>query len=298
MGSTSPSGVDPHNASSSAVSTQSDQAELQPEQQSPHNASSSAVSTQPDQAESQPEEPDMVEGWRKYWLNKPVIAGLIFFIGLLTGAADLKEHIWKLLDIDQKNTLALEKEGKKAEISRRLVELAWKRLFWGRDYLALRERDVGTAAQDAAWTQYIAASAEWNSELMIFINALQLYYPKPQRGGSKKVDVFQGHIQPCFTEVGKLLVDVRYLGAEDTNTPPPKAEIEDRIATARANIDALNRTLYFFALDEDQPTPKPSSSTRGESGTPQDSTSSGLVKNVCVFPYEEPNSAAAISEKR
>jgi hypothetical protein len=252
----------------------------------PHNATSKAVSTKPEKPESPPDESDKVARWRKHWLNKPVIAGLIFVIGLITGAADLKEHIWKILDIDQKNALALEKEGKKAEISRALVELAWKRLFWARDYLALRERGATTSAQDAAWNQYIAATAEWNTELMIFVNGVELYYPNPQRG-HKKVDVFLNQIQPCFTEVGNLLADVRYLGSEDANTPPSQAEIADQTAVAKANINALNRTLYFFALDEDQGARKPSTSIGDVSEISQDSTSPSPVKNVCLFPYEE-----------
>src|ERR1700722_3601877 len=74
----------------------------------------------------------------KWFRNEPIFS-VVIFIGVLIGGVGgfLKNSSDILIAIGpkQEKTLELVNDSAKAEFSRKLIELAWRRLFWTRNFV-------------------------------------------------------------------------------------------------------------------------------------------------------------------
>lgn len=136
---------------------------------------------------------DRILRWAK---NNAIIAILIVAVLTIGGIAGLSDSIQKLLlatHVIKSEALVLAEDSAKSDFSRRLTRNAWRRLFWARQYVERNRLGLPLPDQDIAWQKYYDATEDWNSELMIYIQALQAYYPN-----SGKRDVFENDIQVQF----------------------------------------------------------------------------------------------------
>ncbi|MGY6123755.1 hypothetical protein ACW9YQ_34545 (plasmid) [Paraburkholderia strydomiana] len=170
--------------------------------------------------------------------NKLVAVALI--VGMtIVALAQFSDSVDKLLVAlkVRPDALSLAREGQRDDVSRQLTARAWRRFFWARAYLARVGRGavVPDAEKDEAWHKYIEASAEWNSNIMIYILAVDRFY------GHGKSAELEGSLQQSLGAMADRLVAVRY-------PAPNRSESQQRadIAAATASIDAANSGFYAF----------------------------------------------------
>src|SRR5262249_47910923 len=114
---------------------------------------------------------------------------------------DVSETALERMNIIQSPALRLAEKSSRSEFSERLARLAWRRLYWGR--LAAQRISDEAPLIDAAWTSYINTSADWNSEVMIFIVGLGKYY------GEKQREHFEFTILNAFNDFDNALRSLR-----------------------------------------------------------------------------------------
>ncbi|MCX6630887.1 MAG: hypothetical protein NTW28_25005 [Candidatus Solibacter sp.] len=180
---------------------------------------------------------DRMERWFR---NEPILSVVILVGIVLTGVSEVVKHASDLLTatgLKQEKTLELAKDTAKAEFSRRLVELAWRRMFWTRNFVRRLELSRPPAELDYSWNKYLDTVADWSAELMVNINGLEQYYH-----GSEKPSQFEA-IQDKFLNLEGVLVELR-------SGAPPSAPSGEQISKARSLVDEINTDLYFFALNK------------------------------------------------
>jgi len=170
--------------------------------------------------------------------NKLVAVALI--VGMTIAAlAQFSDSVDKLLVAVKvrPDALSLAREGQRDDVSRQLTAQVWRRLFWARAYLARvgRGAAVPNAEKDEAWHKYIEASADWNSNIMIYILAVDKFY-----GHAKSIEL-EGSLQKSLGAMADRLVAVRY-------PAPNRSEAQQQadIAAAISAIDAANSGFYAF----------------------------------------------------
>lgn len=139
-------------------------------------------------------------------------------------------------------SLALTSDSQRGEMSRNIVRIAWKRMYWARVFVFRLNAGVPQNEVDLAWSRFNEASAEWNENLIINIKALADFYP-----GSKKREQFEFDIQGRWLGVSQQLFDLRY------RTPKDPVALQNMIDDIHARMDTLNNMLYEFALGEPSP---------------------------------------------
>lgn len=183
---------------------------------------------------------DRILRWAK---NNAIIAILIVAVLTIGGIAGLSDSIQKLLlatHVIKSEALVLAEDSAKSDFSRRLTRNAWRRLFWARQYVERNRLGLPLPDQDIAWQKYYDATEDWNSELMIYIQALQAYYPN-----SGKRDVFESDIQVQFASIHAGLVALRFADKAkpgELQKPTHSALMDD--------INRLNNKLYEFVQNE------------------------------------------------
>jgi len=191
--------------------------------------------------ESKPKETrlDQMERWFR---NEPIFSAVILIGILVTGVGEVVKHGSDLLivtGLKQEKTLELARDTAKAEFSRRLVEVAWRRLFWTRNFVRRVELSRPATELDYSWNKYLDSVADWSAEMMVNINGLEQYY-----AGTEKPSQFEA-IQNKFLTLEGLLVKLR--SAAPTGAPAAL------IAQTKSLIDEVNTDLYFFALNRRDP---------------------------------------------
>jgi hypothetical protein len=161
---------------------------------------------------------------------------------------DVSETALERMNIIQSPTLRLAEKSARSEFSERLTRLAWRRLYWGH-LAAQRIADEASPADiDTAWSAYINASADWNSEVMILIVGLGKYY------GEKRRDHFEFTILNAFYSYDDALRALRrsHLMLKIRAAQPPeeadRSEVHGLFETFSSRYRDLNIELYDFTL--------------------------------------------------
>jgi hypothetical protein len=178
-----------------------------------------------------------LERMEKWFRNEPLFSILILVATIMAGAAEAVQHGSDLLvvaGLKQEKTLELARDTAKAEFSRRLVEAAWRRVFWTRNFVRRAELSRPPAELDYSWNKYLDSVADWSSEIMVNINGLEQYYP-----GTEKPSQFDA-IQRKFLTLEEMLVTLRTAETSSSTLVIPRA---------KSLIDEINTDLYFFALN-------------------------------------------------
>jgi hypothetical protein len=192
--------------------------------------------------ESRQKNETRLERMERWFRNEPIIA-VVMLIGIcVIGVSEVVKHGSDLLiavGLKHEKTLELAKDTAKAEFSRRLIELAWRRLFWTRNFVRRVELSRPPLELDYSWNKYLDSVADWSADLMVNINGLEQYY-----AGTEKPSQFNA-IQAKFLNLEDLLVKLRSVVS--------KSETPNLIAETKALIDEVNADLYYFALNRHAP---------------------------------------------
>ncbi len=178
----------------------------------------------------------LLERMEEWFRNQPVFAVLIIASAMFLGVAEVINHgndFLVTIGLRQEKTLELATNTAKAEFSRRLIESAWRRLFWSRNFVARVERQRPAQELDFSWNKYLDSVADWSADLMVNMNALDEYY-----GKTDKPLQFQ-KIQDEFISLEGQLADLR----------DPDKRNQPAIDKVKSEIDQINTDLYFFSLN-------------------------------------------------
>jgi hypothetical protein len=170
-----------------------------------------------------------------------VASALLISLALVLLILNL-DTVLTALRLKTDKSLALAGAGSRDEISRNLVKIAWRRMYWARVFMFRMNANAPQAEVDSAWMRFNDASAEWNENLMISIKALAEYYPH-----TKKREQFEFDIQGRWLGISQILFDLRY------RTPKDPVARQNMIDDLQARMDTLNNLLYEFVLGEPSP---------------------------------------------
>jgi hypothetical protein len=141
------------------------------------------------------------------------------------------------LGLKQEKALQLADETAKGDLSRRVIELAYRRKFWTENYIARLHAGRPQQELDYTWNKQLDAVADWSSELMVTTNGMNKFYK-----GTSKPDEFQ-NIHNQFSEIEtKCIVPLRRFTANDN-----RKHLEEENVAKNAE-DQLGFDLYCFAL--------------------------------------------------
>ena len=185
------------------------------------------------------QQPDRTDTALHTLRNNRLVAVLLIVGMTIVALAQFSDSVDRLLIALRlrPDALSLALEGQRDDVSRQLTAQAWRRFFWARAYLARSSRGaaVPDSEKDEAWHKYIDASADWNSNIMIYILAVDKFY-----GHAKSVEL-EGSLQRQLGAMADALRDVRYPAACFSQ---PKEQAN--IAAANAAIDVENANFYAF----------------------------------------------------
>jgi hypothetical protein len=161
---------------------------------------------------------------------------------------DFSETALERMNFIKSPTLRLAENTARSDFSERLTRMAWRRLYWGRlaGQRIIDEAPIGDI--DVAWSTYINASAEWNTEVMILIVGLEKYY------GAARRQFFEGQILNLFNAFDDALRAIRRSGEmrklRDSQIPTEvdRTEIRGLFDTLKSRTGELNYALYDFIV--------------------------------------------------
>lgn len=165
------------------------------------------------------------------------VAAFVLIAAIVGGLAKFSDDVDKLLVKVgfRSDALSLTQPGGRDELSREITREAWRRFFWARAYLTRVKSNAAIAEQDDAWHKYIDATAEWSSNIMIFILGVDRYY------GYEKSAELENKLQNDFNAINDALRAVRY---KKPNVSPN--ELESNLAFAYSAVDNANVDFYRF----------------------------------------------------
>ena len=193
---------------------------------------------------------DRAERWLR---NQPLISVLIILGICVVGVSEVAQHGTDLLTrmgILKEKTLQLSTQNAKGELSRKLVALASRRIYWTRNYYTRVELDRPPEELDYSWNRQLDAVADWSSDVITNINTIREYYPH-----SDKLAQFT-NIHDEFMALETDLVSLRNLeeGTRRTHSSDivgqHKQQIKELIPKIRDSTNQVNYDLYMFALNE------------------------------------------------
>jgi hypothetical protein len=157
-----------------------------------------------------------------------VVASVV--LSLLVTGADAAKKIRDGLEAigwTKSEAFELAESTAKSNFSDNLARAAWLRLYWADVYARRVEASAKPQDIDAAWTNYIEATAKWNADLMVNIVGVERYYGRPK---SQKFEFdIQGSFQQVDTAMGKLRgAEGNVAGQERIGWP-----VHDRTASSR-----------------------------------------------------------------
>jgi hypothetical protein len=164
-----------------------------------------------------------------------VILAAVIFVAL-------SESAQIALRLKTEKALALTPGTSKGQVSRDIVRTAWRRIYWARVFAFRMAVNASQPDVDLAWNKFSEASEEWNTNLMLNIQALAKHYPR-----TGKREQFEFEIQSRWLGISQLVFDLRY------RTPADKEAKQRLIDDIQARTDTLNSVLYEFVLGEPNP---------------------------------------------
>ncbi|HEY5174397.1 MAG TPA: hypothetical protein VII95_02400 [Terriglobales bacterium] len=158
---------------------------------------------------------DRVERWLR---NQPLTSALIIVGLCVIGVSEVAQHGTDLLTrigILKETTLQLATQNAKGELSRKLVALASRRIYWTRNYYTRLELGRSPEELDYSWNKQLDTVADWSADLITNVNTIRQYYPH-----SDKLSQFV-HIHDEFMALENDLVNLRNLD-EDLRKQYPR----------------------------------------------------------------------------
>jgi hypothetical protein len=186
----------------------------------------------------------LLERMERWFRNQPVFAGLILLGIAIIGSAEVVQRGSDLLvavRLKQEKTLELAANSAKGELSRKLIELAWRRLFWTENYIARMQAQRPPSELDYTWNKHLEAVADWSADYMVNLNGMEQFYPN-----SDKAAQFQA-IHQKFRELEyQHIVPLRKVESDGLDH-------SKELKSAQDLADQLNLDLYYFALNRSGP---------------------------------------------
>ncbi|MGQ7856595.1 hypothetical protein ACUN24_20350 [Pedobacter sp. WC2501] len=178
------------------------------------------------------------------FLQNNKFTGAIIFLGIIliafakvTESGDQLMRTFGLI-----KTYEVGQESPRGRFSAALIENAWNRIFWMRNYTRKVELGATKDEQAKSWDKLIQATEGWSSNLMNYYIGLDEYYPD---GVKRKL--LENVIQPKFEESTSMIVDIKY-NMDSLN----QAELGERITKVKNSVDLLNSELYHL-VDQKEP---------------------------------------------
>jgi hypothetical protein len=185
---------------------------------------------------------DRMERWFR---NQPVFSALMLCSAVVIGTSEVTEKGSNLMvDLGLKKEKALQLADKtaKGDLSRKVIELAYRRKFWTENYIARLNNGRPQEELDYTWNKHLDTVADWSSELMVTRNGMDQFYK-----GTNKSEEFQ-NIHNQFSEIEtQCIVPLRRFKANDNQ----KHLDEENIAKEAEN--QLGYDLYCFAQGVNDP---------------------------------------------
>ena len=104
-----------------------------------------------------------------------VVVVVSVLLSVVVAGADAAKKVRESLEafgFAKSGELQLAEDTAKSNFSDNLTRAAWFRLYWADIYAARVQASAKAHDIDAAWTNYIEATAKWNAELMVNIVGL------------------------------------------------------------------------------------------------------------------------------
>jgi hypothetical protein len=194
---------------------------------------------------------DRAERWFR---NQPLTSVLIIVGICVIGVSEVMQHGTDLLvriGILKETTLQLSTQTAKGELSRNLVALASRRIYWTRNYYTRLELGRPPEELDYSWNKQLDAVADWSADVITNVNTIREYYPH-----SDKLEQFI-HIHDEFRALENDLVTLRNMQEDDMKKPhfngstkQRKDQTKELISKVKKSTDQVNYDLYMFALNE------------------------------------------------
>jgi hypothetical protein len=176
------------------------------------------------------------------WIRNQRLLSILILISLgVIGTAEFVQKGSELLvnlGLKKEKRLQLAEDNAKGDLSRRLTELAWRRIFWTQNYLAKMRLKRPQSELDYSWNKHLDTVADWSSEYMVNLNGLQKFYP-----GTAKARQFEEIHQSLADLEQCRIVHLRLQSSE-------QSERSVQLQGAFAILDQINTDLYFFVLNE------------------------------------------------
>lgn len=172
-----------------------------------------------------------------FFKNNPFTAIIIVFCLALIGFSNATESGEKLLrsfGIIKKYDVNLATE--RGRFSWDLIESAWNRMFWMRNYTERVRKRASADDQAKSWQKLMDATEKWSTELMNYYIGLDTYYQD-----SHKRDTLEVRIVPSINSAMQQIVDLRY-----TLSSLDSLEVENRVKKIQDSISEINIALYRF----------------------------------------------------
>jgi hypothetical protein len=124
---------------------------------------------------------DRMERWFR---NQPVFSVMILAGIALIGLSEVAQKgsdLLIILRLKQEKTLQLAADNAKGELSRKLIQLAWRRLFWTQNYIARVQAHRPPAELEYTWNKHLETVADWSAEYMVNLNGMEQFYPNSEK---------------------------------------------------------------------------------------------------------------------
>jgi hypothetical protein len=201
----------------------------------------------------------------RWFRDEPIFSVAIFFGIAVIAISEFASHGTDLLTrfgFAKEKTLELATENAKGELSRKLVALASRRIFWTRNYYKRVELDRPVEELDQAWMKYVDTVADWSADLITNSNAMTEYYANTDKPAQFN------RIHKEFKDLEGGMIALRTSEEAIRKVSPAHREDERKAAVllaarVRSCIDAINVDVYFFALNEKSPEATPEASPDG-----------------------------------
>ena len=184
-----------------------------------------------------------VEKMELWFRNQPVFSVLIVLGIALISVSEVAQKgsdLLVMLRLKQETTLQLAADNAKGDLSRKLIELAYRRLFWTENYIARLKAHRPSSELEYTWNKHLEADADWSAEYMVNLNGMKEFYPNSQKSAQ-----FQ-RIHDEFRDLEyKHVVPLRSVEGDGKD----HSEDED---SATQVADQLNVDLFYFALNESE----------------------------------------------
>ena len=180
---------------------------------------------------------DRMENWFR---NQPILSVMILAGILVVGIGEVihsGSDILVTLGLKEEKTLKLAADSAKGEFSRKLTELAWRRIFWTQNYIARLKAKRPQSELDYSWSKHLDTVADWSASYLVNIQGMEEFYPR-----SGKATQLES-IHENFRDLENCrIVALRML---DTDGQDHSVQAEE----AKQLLDRINVNLYFLVLN-------------------------------------------------